>query len=107
MKELQKSVLFIYLGYISKTHFFCAVCNLQEEDSIRIGSQIYNCMIHETMIKQDDQMIIFIGIEKEIIITLHLTHKSFKSMKYDLEELKEIYNKLLSLERKHTVLTFL
>jgi hypothetical protein len=107
---IDKNILFVHLGFSCNTHFFLAVYKYDEQ-IIDISGQIYNCLISEEMIKNNDQVIIFLinsnSNSKKPIIIHHIFHLNFKIMIYIIEELESIFKKLISIDRKHDVLLFL
>ncbi len=95
--------LFIYLGHISYTHFFIHTQyakNIQEDEIEQMSSQIYNMMIHETMIKINDKVCIFnVDINKNFVHVVITNHFTFKETKYDKESLKLAFKRLIQAKR--------
>lgn len=57
-------------------------------------------MIHETMIKYNDKVVIFnVYVDGKIDVVI-INHHTFPTMKYSTESLKHIFHRLMSLKRK-------
>ncbi len=91
--------IFIYLGYLSRTHFFFHVLYNEKNDYLEMSGQIYHMMIQETMIKENDNIVIWNIVKRNTFVTI-LNHIRFQQMIYTDDILKNTFIHLLQALRE-------
>lgn len=93
--------IFIYLGFTSNTHFFMHT-EFRYDNIEYMCCQVYNTMIHETMIRQNNKVIVFNFMKNGLVIVVTCNHVSFPDMKYYRDDLSRVFKRLLTADRRKT-----
>lgn len=98
--------IFVYLGRKDGVHYFShTVHNKMDLLNIHnLSGQIYNCMIHNKMIKKNEKVIVFNIWNMEIHCTL-ITHIDTSSYQYNINDFENNYMLLLA-NRGDTIMSF-
>jgi len=91
------SELYIYLGRIDAAHLFMHVVQDEKYD-LMTGAQVYQCMIHNTMIHDKRQVVLIYDFYKDKIDVLATEHGEHR-LKFDKEDLELALETLLRAKR--------
>lgn len=97
--------IFIYLGYSCQTYFFMHTQfnpDLSKKTVIVMSGQIYNCMIHDQMIKFNDKVVVYNIMKNNKHIAVIIDHDTFQPMEYPVNLLENMLIRLIAIERNHS-----
>jgi hypothetical protein len=96
-----KSGVFLYLGWTSNVHFFLHVNEdgLPKETVDVTCGQVHNAMIHETMLKLDESVVVYTVATNTPMRAVVTTQISFKKPVFPKDALRTTLNRLLSVDR--------
>jgi hypothetical protein len=102
--KLEAEEMFIYLGRIDSMHFFLHTHYVHRPTDLiaRMCADVYNCLIHETMIQRGDNIVVFNqsaagGTAK--IQPVRVTHVHFAAVTFTDDWLNTTYVRLLEIDR--------
>jgi hypothetical protein len=91
--------LFTYLGLSQLTHFFLHTEFTAGHNISDMCGQVYNTMIHETMIQENQKVVVFNIMQNGEVIVVCVDHALFVPMKYTSESLEVMFRRLMAISR--------